>query len=62
MSSYCFRFSASPRTLYASEISLNFSAAFGSFAFASGWCCFARRRYCFFMSSWVADAETPRTA
>ena len=36
MSSYCFRFSASPRTLFASDISLKRSAALGSFAFASG--------------------------
>ena len=36
MSSYSFRFSASPMTLYASEISLKRSAAFGSLALASG--------------------------
>src|SRR5215208_1757084 len=62
ISSYCFRFSESPTTLYASEISLNLSAAFGSLALASGWYFFARRRYCFLISSWVAVDETPRTA
>src|SRR5688572_9014546 len=62
MSSYCLRFSASPRTLYASEISLNRSADLGSSRLASGCHFFARRRYCFLISSCDADAETPRTA
>jgi hypothetical protein len=62
MSSYCFRFSASPTTVYASEISLKRSAAFGSFLFASGWYCLARRRYCFLISACSAVGETPSTA
>ena len=62
MSSYCFRFSALPRTVYASEIALKRSAAFGSLRFVSGWYCFASRRYCFLMSSADAADGTPSTA
>ena len=44
MSSYCFRFSTSPTTWYASEISLKRSADLGSFWLASGWYRLASRR------------------
>ncbi len=58
--SYCLRFSSSESTAYASEISLNRSAAAGSLALASGWCCFASFRYAFLISSAGAFSGTPR--
>ena len=59
--SYCFRLSASDRTLCASEISLKRSAACGLLGLASGWYCLASRRYAFLISAWLAESGTPRT-
>jgi len=53
------RFSSSESTEYASEISLNRSAAASSFGFASGWYCLASFRYAFLISSALAFSATP---
>ncbi len=61
--SYRLRFSASTRTSYASETSLNFSsAAFGLEALRSGWYWRASFRYALFTSSSVAVRGTPSTS
>src|SRR3954466_3046314 len=58
-SSYSLRFSGSPRTSWAAEISLNFSSASLSPGLRSGWYFRASFRYAFLISSSVAFFETP---
>jgi hypothetical protein len=61
ISSYLARLSLSPKTSYASLISLNFSALLLLPALASGWYFFASFRNVFLISSAAASFETPRT-
>ena len=60
-SSYSLRRFSSDRTLYASEISLNFSSEAVLPLLASGWCLRASFRYDFLISSAEASLLTPRT-
>ena len=61
-SSYFFRFSGSPRTSFASLISLNFASAPLSFGFTSGWCFRASFRKACLISLSVAVFGTPSVA
>ena len=60
--SYIFLLLSSDSTEYASWASLNFSAAFGSSLFKSGWNSFAFFLNADFISASVASLETPKTS